>query len=63
MIGYVFEENSDRLDFLDDPDNVRPEVSRILRSTLATGHAERLTWIASHDEIHSAAPRRAIEGS
>jgi hypothetical protein len=63
MIGYVFEENSDWCDFLDDPFNVRPEVSRIFGSTLSTGHGERLAGVASNEQIHPTAPWCATEGS
>jgi hypothetical protein len=38
-------------------------VPRISRSTTAPGHAERLARVAASDDIHSATPRSAVEGS
>lgn len=38
-------------------------MARVVRPTAVAGDAERLAWIAGRDEIHTAAPRDAVEGS
>ncbi|BAQ16929.1 hypothetical protein GL4_1473 [Methyloceanibacter caenitepidi] len=51
------------LDFADDPFDVRPDVARILCSSLLAGDGERLAWVSGSEDIHLAAPRSAVKGS
>jgi hypothetical protein len=57
----ILAEDPLRTDFVDDPGNIRPEVSRIGVAETLAGIAERLAWIAGRDEMNSAAPRSAVE--
>lgn len=59
---YVLEEDQRRLDLVDDPSNVRPEVPRVGLSGAVAGDGERLARVSRRDEIHDSAPRAAIEG-
>ena len=58
----VLEEKSSRCGFVKDAEHVGPEPSRVLEAASLSGDAERLAWDTSSDEIHSAAPRAAVEG-
>jgi hypothetical protein len=62
MVLDVFEEHNRRPAFPDDARNMRPEVPRVFRPALFPGATERLTRVASNDDIHDSAPRAAIEG-
>lgn len=63
MMGDVFEEHEGRLDLSDDPLDMRPEVARVVRAPAFTRDGERLARIARSDDVHSAAPWAAVEGS
>lgn len=62
VAGDVLEEAERRRDLPDDSSDVGPEVSGILSALARSRKAEGLTGVASSDEIHSAAPRSAVEG-
>ena len=59
---HVLEEDQRRRGLLDDSPDVRPEVARVGFAPSVSGDAERLARVAGRDEIHSAAPRAAVEG-
>jgi hypothetical protein len=52
-----------RLDFTDDPRDLRPEMSWITCATPLAGLAEGLTGIAGSDEMNATAPLAAVKGS
>jgi hypothetical protein len=58
----VLEEDQRRRDLGDDSSDVRPEVPRVGFAATVSGDAEWLAGITRRDEIHSAAPRFAVEG-
>lgn len=62
MAGDVFEEDQRGLAVADDVSDVRPEVARVVFARLLPRDAERLARVAGRDEIHSSAPRCAVEG-
>jgi hypothetical protein len=62
MMGDILEKDERRLDFTDDPRDMRPEVARIVRAPALARDRERLARIARSDDVHRAAPRAAIEG-
>lgn len=62
MMGDVLEEDEGRLDFADDPGDMRPEVARVVRASALARDGERLARIARSDDVHRAAPRAAAEG-
>ena len=62
VAGDVLEEAERRLDLFDDSSDVGPEVAGILSAEASARKTEGLAGIASSDEIHSAAPRSAVEG-
>lgn len=61
MMGDILEEDEGRLDLIDDPGDMWPEVARVVRALPFTCNRERLARIARSDDVHSAAPRAAIE--
>ena len=63
MMGDIFEKDEGRFDLADDAGDMRPEVTRIVRSPALARHGERLARIARSDDVHRAAPRAAVEGS
>ena len=63
MMGDVLEEDEGRFDFADDPRDMRPEVARVIRTPALARDREWLARIARSDDVHSAAPRAAVEGS
>lgn len=63
MMGDILEEDEGRLDLTDDAGDMRPEVSRIVRTPALARNREWLARIARSDDVHRAAPRAAIEGS
>jgi hypothetical protein len=63
MMGDILEEDELRLDLANDPGDVRPEVSRVIRAPALACDRERLARIARSDDVHRAAPRAAVEGS
>jgi len=62
MMGDILEEDERWLDLPDDAGDLRPEVARILTAEPSASHAEWLARIARSDDVHSAAPRAAVEG-
>jgi hypothetical protein len=60
--GDVLEEDTSRSYLGDDPPDLGPEVPRVIGSPSPSGGREGLARVARKDEIHSAAPRAAIEG-
>jgi hypothetical protein len=61
MMGDIFEEDEGRLDFADDPGDMRPEVAWIVRAPALARDRERLARISRSDDVHRAAPRAAVE--
>jgi len=59
---YVLDKDAAGLDFIDDPCSVFPDPSFIVESAALSGDTEWLAWDATRDDVHSAAPRAAIEG-
>jgi hypothetical protein len=59
----VLENNDGWLYFSDDPLNVGPEVPWVCFCEPFAGDTEWLARVTGSDEIHSATPRSAIEGS
>lgn len=59
----VFKEDRFGLDFADDSGDVRPKVSGVFLTAPTAGDAEWLARVTGSDEIHSTAPRRAVEGA
>lgn len=62
MMGDVLKEHEGRLDLADDPGDMGPEVTRIVRAPALARDRERLARIARSDDVHRAAPRAAVEG-
>jgi hypothetical protein len=62
MAGDIFENNDPWTNFVDDSLNIGPEMSRVIGSSALPGDGEWLAWVTGRDEIHSTAPRSAIEG-
>lgn len=58
----VLQEDEARSNLTEDSDNLGPEPSVIVKSTLRPGGAERLAGETGSDEIHSTAPRATVEG-
>ena len=63
MMGDIFEKDEGRLDLANDAGDMRPEVARVVHAPALARDGERLARIARRDDVHSAAPRAAIEGS
>lgn len=63
MMGDILEEHEGRLDLADDAGDMRPEVARVIRTPALARDREWLARIARSDNVHSAAPRAAVEGS
>ena len=61
MMGDVFEEDERRLDLSDDAGDMRPEVAWIFGTEAFARDGERLARIARSDDVHSIAPRAAVE--
>jgi len=61
MMGDILEEDEGRLDLTDDAGDMRPEVSRIVRTPALARNREWLARIARSDDVHRAAPRAAVE--
>ena len=61
MMGDILEEDEGRLDLVDDPRDMRPEVARVVRAPSLACNRERLARIARSDDVHCAAPRAAVE--
>jgi len=61
MMGDIFEEDEGRLDLVDDPRDMRPEVAWIFGTEASACNRERLARIARSDDVHSAAPWAAVE--
>lgn len=59
----VLEEHPLGSDLSDDAGGLRPEMAGIVRSASFAGDAEGLAGIAGSNEMNSAAPRAAVEGS
>lgn len=62
-MGDILEEDEGRLDLADDAGDMRPEVARVVRAPALARDREWLARIARSDDVHSAAPRAAVEGS
>lgn len=63
MMGDILEEDEGRLDLVDDPGNMGPEMARVVRAPALACDGERLARISRSDNVHRAAPRAAVEGS
>lgn len=63
MMANILEEDEGRLDLVDDPGNMGPEMARVIRALSFACNRERLARIARSDDVHRAAPRAAVEGS
>lgn len=59
----VLEEDPSRGDLADDAGDVGPEVAGVGLAAALSGGAEGLTGITGRDDMNSAAPRSAVEGS
>jgi hypothetical protein len=59
----VFAEDELGLNLVDDSGDGRPKVTRIRIASSLSGLAEGLAGIAGRDDMNSAAPRSAVEGS
>jgi hypothetical protein len=60
--SHVLQEDVPRSHLANDPGDVWPEPALIPGSSSGSGGTDRLAWETGRDEIHSAAPRSAIEG-
>lgn len=58
----ILEEAPLRLDFSNDPPEVRPEVTRVAFPLPQTSEGERLTWVSARDDRNLSTPRAAVEG-
>jgi hypothetical protein len=58
----VFEEAPFRVDFADDPGDVRPEMAGVFPAALQACEGKRLAGVSASDERNLATPRAAIEG-
>ena len=58
----VFSEEERRLYLSEDSADVRPQMARVFLAEALSTIAERLAWITGSEEIHSSAPRSAVEG-
>jgi len=61
MMGDILEEDEGRIDLTDDPGDMRPEVTRVVRAPALARDRERLARIARSDDVHRATPRAAVE--
>jgi hypothetical protein len=59
----VLKEHPSRATLVDDPGDLRPEVPWVVLAPPMTGDAEGLAGVAGSDEMNSAAPWSAVEGS
>lgn len=62
MMGDIFEKDEGRLAFADDALDVRPEMAWIGSAQPFSRERERLAWIARKEDVHTSAPRAAVEG-
>ena len=62
MMGDILEEDEGRLDLGDDAGDMRPEVARVVCTPAIACDGKRLARVARSDDVHSAAPRAAVEG-
>lgn len=60
--GDVLEEYKFGFHFSDNPGNVRPHVTLVVRPFAAPGEAEGLAGVPRNDKIHDSTPRAAVEG-
>ena len=63
MMGDILKEDEGRPDLVDDAGDMRPEMAWIVRAPALARDGERLARIARSDDVHSATPRAAVEGS
>lgn len=63
MAGDVFKEAPFRRDLPNDAGDLGPKVPLVLFAPSETGERERLAGIAGSDDMNTAAPRQAVEGS
>ena len=61
MMSDILKEDEGWLDLADDPGDMRPEVARVVRAPALACDGERLARIARSDDVHSFAPRSAVE--
>jgi hypothetical protein len=62
MTGDILEEGKTGTDLAEHSPNVRPEVTGIGGALSLSRERERLTRVATSDEIHNATPRLAVKG-
>jgi hypothetical protein len=62
MSADIFEETERRLDFVDNPADMGPEMAWVFVTKLTASNTERLARIAAMDDIHHTAPRLAVKG-
>ncbi len=63
MAGDVLEEAPFRGNLADDPRDLGPEVAWVALAFAVPGQAERLAGITGSDDMNTATPRAAVEGS
>lgn len=63
VVSHVLEEAPIWAALIDDSEDVRPEVPRVVGAAPLAGDAERLARVAANDAIHDSTPRAAVEGS
>ena len=61
MSADVFEDAEGGLALVHDPSDLGPQVPVVGSAHLGAGHAEGLTGVSAHDEIHAATPRSSVE--
>ncbi len=61
MMGDILEEDEGRLDLVDDPRDMRPEVARVVGTPALARDRERLARISRSNDVHRTAPRAAVE--
>jgi len=61
-VWHIFQDDVSGLYFADDPCDVWPEPTVIVKSTARTRGAEWLAGESGCDDIHAATPRFAVEG-
>jgi len=63
MMGDILKEDEGRLDLSDDAGDMGPEVAWVICAKPFACDRKWLAWIPCTEDIHSAAPRSAVEGS
>lgn len=58
----ILEETPFGIDFTDDPDDLGPQVPRIVLSPPVAGEGERLAGISSSEDMNLSTPSCAVEG-